>query len=49
MERSTLRRLEDVENDLQETKVKRWGQRAVDREEWASEITEINAIKPTSE
>jgi hypothetical protein len=30
--------VEDVEKDLQETKVKRWRQKEVDREEWASVI-----------
>jgi hypothetical protein len=30
--------LEDVEEDLQELKVKRWGQKAIDREEWATVI-----------
>ena len=35
-----MRWLEDVEKDLRETKVKRWRQKAVDREEWASIIKE---------
>jgi hypothetical protein len=33
-----LRWLEDVEEDLREMKFKRWRQKAVDREEWASVI-----------
>jgi hypothetical protein len=36
MGRSRLRWLEDVEKDLGEMKVKRWRQKAVDREEWVS-------------
>ena len=35
-----MRWLEDVEKDLREMKVKRWRQKAVDREEWASIIKE---------
>jgi len=31
-----LRWLENVQKDLWEMKVKRWWQRAIDREEWAS-------------
>jgi len=38
--RPRLRWLEDVEKDLREVKVKRWRQKAVDREEWASVIKE---------
>jgi hypothetical protein len=30
--------LEDVEEDLREMKFKRWGQKAVDKEEWTSVI-----------
>jgi hypothetical protein len=34
--RPRLKWLKDVEKDLLEMKVKRWGEKAVDREEWAS-------------
>jgi len=45
-----LRWLEDVEKDLWEMKVKRWGQKAVDREEWASIIMEAKFFRgPKSE
>jgi hypothetical protein len=33
-----------VEKDLCEIKVKRWRQKAVDREEWASVIKEVKAL-----
>jgi hypothetical protein len=33
-----LRWLEDVENDVQELKVKRWRQKAIDTEEWPSVV-----------
>ena len=36
MERSRVRRLEDVEKDLRQMRVKRWRQKVVDREVWAS-------------
>ena len=45
MGRPRLRWLEDVEKDLWEMKVKRWLQKAVDREEWASIIEETKAPK----
>ena len=35
MERSRLRWIEDVENDLRQMKVKRRRQKVVDREVWA--------------
>ena len=35
-----MRWFEDVEKYLREMKVKRWRQKAVDREEWASIIKE---------
>ena len=35
--------LEDVEKDLRETKLKRWRQKAVDSEEWASAIKDAKA------
>jgi hypothetical protein len=38
-----LRWLEDV--GLREVKVKRWQQKAVDREEWASVIEEASALR----
>jgi hypothetical protein len=37
--------LEDVERDLREMKVKRWRQKAVDREEWAIVIEEAKALR----
>jgi hypothetical protein len=37
--------LEDVEKDLREIKVKRWRQKAVDREERASVINEVKAFR----
>jgi hypothetical protein len=40
-----LRWLEDVEKDLQEMEVKKWRQKAVDREEWASAIKGAKAIR----
>ena len=43
--RPRLRWLEDVEKDLRETNVKRWQQKAVGRKEWASVITEANAVR----
>jgi len=38
-----LRWLEDAEKNLWDMKVKRWRQKAVDREEWASAIKEPKA------
>jgi len=38
-----MRWLEGVEKDLWEMRVKRWRQKAVDREEWASVIMEAKA------
>jgi len=40
-----MRWLEDVEKDLREMKVKRYRQKAVDREEWASTFTEAKVLK----
>jgi len=40
-----LRWKEDVQKDLRETKVKRWRQKAVDREEWTSVIDECRIAK----
>jgi hypothetical protein len=40
-----LRWKEDAEKDLRETKVKRWRQKAVDREEWTSVIDEGRIAK----
>jgi hypothetical protein len=37
--------LEYVEKDQREMKVKRWRQKAVDREEWASVIKEAQALR----
>jgi len=43
--RPTLRWMEDVEKDLRETKVKRWRQKAVVRDEWASVIKKAKALR----
>ena len=43
--RRRLRWLETVQNDLQEMKVKRWRQKALRREEWASIIKEAKAVR----
>jgi len=43
MGRPTSRWLEDAVKDLCEMQVKRWRQKAVDREEWASVIMEAKA------
>jgi hypothetical protein len=40
-----IRWLENVEKDLREMKIKRWRQKVVDREEWASTITEVKALR----
>ena len=40
-----MRWLEDVEKDVLEMKVTRWRQGAVDREEWASVIKEIDVLR----
>jgi len=37
--------VEDVEKDLHETNVKRWRQKAVDREERASVVKEAKAAR----
>jgi hypothetical protein len=37
--------LEDAEKDLRETKDKRWRQKVVEREEWASVIKEAKALR----
>jgi len=37
--------LEDVEKDMREKKVKRWRQKAVDREGRASVIKEVKAVR----
>jgi hypothetical protein len=42
--RPRLRWMEVVEKDLREMKIKRWRQKAVDREEWASVIKEVKAF-----
>jgi hypothetical protein len=41
--RPRLRWLEDVEKNLRQMTVKKWGQKAVDREEWAFVIKETRA------
>ena len=46
-----MRWLEDVEKDQPEMKIKRWRENAVDREEWASVIKDVNcqrAVEPSS-
>jgi hypothetical protein len=43
--RPRLRWLEDVVNDLQELKFKRWQQKAVDRDVWVSIIKEAKAVR----
>ena len=43
--RPRLRWLEGVEKDPQEMKVKRWRQKAVDREEWTSVIKKAKVLK----
>jgi hypothetical protein len=45
MGRTRLRWLEYVEEDPREMKVKRWREKAVDREEWASIIKEAKALR----
>jgi hypothetical protein len=40
-----LRWLEDEEKNLWETKVRRWQQRALDREKWSSVIKEVSALR----
>jgi hypothetical protein len=46
--RPRLRWLENVERDLCERKVKRWRQRAVNREEWASVIKKAKDLRGPS-
>jgi hypothetical protein len=41
--RPRMRWLEDVKKDLREMKIKRWQQKEVDWEEWASVINEVKA------
>ena len=43
--RPRFRRLENVEKDLHETKFKRWQQKIVNREEWASIIRETKDLR----
>ena len=43
--RPRLRWLEDVEKDMREMKVRKWRQKAVDREEWASVTQEAKAFR----
>jgi hypothetical protein len=45
MVRPRLRWLEDVEKDLREMKVKRWRQKAVGSDEWASVINEAKGLR----
>jgi hypothetical protein len=45
MERPRLRWLEDIEKGLWEIQVKRWRQKAVDREEWAPVIKEAKDLR----
>jgi len=46
--RPRMRWLEDVEKVLGEIKVKRWRWKAVDREEWASAIKGVKAVRGTN-
>jgi hypothetical protein len=39
--------VEDVEKDLREVKVKKWRQKIVGRDERASKIKEVKALKMT--
>ena len=43
--RPRLRWLEDVQKELHDTKFKRWQQKAVKREEWASVIKEAKDLR----
>ena len=43
--RPRVRWLEGVQKDLEEMKVRRWLQKTVDREEWASVIKEDKALR----
>jgi len=43
--RPRVRWLEDVGKNVREMKAKRWRQKAVDREEWASIIKEAKAVE----
>jgi len=43
--RPRVRWLEGVQKDLEEMKVRRWLQKTVDREEWASVIKEGKALR----
>jgi hypothetical protein len=45
MGRPRLRWLEDAEKSLWEMKVKRWREKAMEREEWASVIKEAKALR----
>ena len=45
--RPRMRWLEDVQKVLGEMKVKRWRRKAVDREEWASVIKGVKAVRGT--
>jgi len=45
--RPRLRWLKDVGKDLREMKFKRWRRKAVDREEWASVIKGVKAVRGT--
>jgi hypothetical protein len=45
MGRHRLRWLENIEKDVREMKVKRWPHKAVDREEGASVIREVKAVR----
>jgi hypothetical protein len=45
MGKPRLRWLWDVEKNLREMKAKRWRQKAVDREEWASIFKKAKAVR----
>jgi len=42
--RPRMRWLDDVEKGVWEVKIKRWRQKTVDREEWASLIKDAKAV-----
>jgi hypothetical protein len=45
LERQSLRRMEDIDKDLREKKVKSWRQNVVSTEEWASAIKKAKVLR----